>query len=77
MNRFYNHIKHLIGNNDIITNISAADSTGKFKNTMRISWMVNNAIPDSTIMNVTCWSGSLVSPVEPLNRRYQTPDIPE
>ena len=35
----------------------------KMESTMRTSWMANNAIPDSIIMNMTC--RSLVPPVEP------------
>ena len=37
--------------------------SGKMENTRRISWMANNAIPDSMIMNMTC--RSLLPPVEP------------
>ena len=38
----------------------------RIESTTRTSWMANNAIPDSIIMNMTC--RSLVPPVEPKDR---------
>ena len=43
--------------------ILGADSVPRLENMTRISWMANNAMPGSIIMNRTCWS--LVPPVEP------------
>ena len=37
-------------------------SIGRMKNTRRISWMANNAMPDSIMTNMTC--RSLLPPVE-------------
>ena len=39
-----------------------ASGSGRMENTRRISWMANNAIPDSIIMNKTC--RSLLPPAE-------------